>query len=1134
MTSLGFSFWNIHGYHSQYVGNKLCDDEFLSMLKGIDIIGLGELHAEGEVSIPGFINKKQKIREKKFKGPKIAGGIGVFVREEIDHLVQVVGNSNEDSIWVKINKENFDGKNDVYLGTYYVSPDNSKERNKKKYDFFSAVNEEVTYFRKKGLVLLQGDLNCRTGQEKDYVEHDKSDIELGIENFGNQILRNSEDKNKNPRGKELLDICKLNDLLILNGRMTGDIFGKYTSHNWNGSSVVDYCIASNEICDRIGIFSVGKYIPWLSDHCMISTTINVNGSSLKNKIEHMEPIDLHPGWVWNDMARYNFESNLSLPFYKERFEALENSDSLTPIELAKEIKILLLENIKTSAIREKKKIDESDKKSEPWFDSECKKKKNCISNLGNMIRKTPMDNALRLSLRTEKKSFRRIILLKKRNYKHKMLSLLESKRDSGTPKEFWNIFKKISPKNKKDSIQPSMKKFFDHFQNLSKSSRDQTVPSVSTCNGPLDYEIVFEELENSAKKMHLGKANGYDDSCNEMILGLVKTHPNVLLKLFNGILQSSEVIPDWALGMIVPLHKDGPKLDTSNYRGITLISCLGKFFLSVLNNRLIVFAKEHKLLSPAQLGFVAGNRCSDAHIIIRNLIKKKCHKENAKIFSCFVDFKKAFDSVPRDLLLKKILDMGITGKFFNILRHIYTTDQACVKLGQTRSTFFGLNIGVRQGCILSPLLFNLFISDLAKKFDAMEDKLQLGNTSVNSLFWADDLVLFSETKEGLDKLLKILELFCKENHLMINTKKTKCMIFNKTGRLMRRPFFLDGVKLEMVRAYKYLGFVITPSGEINTGLKDLRDRALKGFMKLKNDLGPSFNQDILVTLSLIDSLIKPILLYASDFWGCLKLPKNNPVENLHMMMCKQLLGVQKQTTNIGVLLELGRIPLSLFATKFAIKNWERIRLGQGNEILTASYKDCDLSWDSSIKSLLDSNGMLNFYMNESENSYPFVYKRIFKRLHDNFHQDCFEKIKDDTSKLRTYSMFKTEIGMAKYLTEIKNVTIRSHVTKFRLSNHRLAIETGRHDGTSKEERFCTFCPGKIENEYHFLYECSLLRHLRQRHLEPSIGGISGFEFFPINFKMNTLLSNVEYDTCKYIADGMDLRNFLASNPKPCD
>ena len=197
-------------------------------------------------------------------------------------------------------------------------------------------------------------------------------------------------------------------------------------------------------------------------------------------------------------------------------------------------------------------------------------------------------------------------------------------------------------------------------------------------------------------------------------------------------------------------------------------------------------------------------------------------------------------------------------------------------------------------------------------------------------------MLFAESKEGLDNLLQILEGYCKENHLMVNTKKTKCMIFNSSGRLMKRCFYLNGVKLDMVRSYKYLGFVLTPSGEISTGLHDLRDRAFKAYMKMKNDLGSSFNQDILTTLKLMDSLIKPILLYASDFWGCFKISKTNknsnlstvqssPIENLYMMMYKNILGVHTKTTNIGKLLELGKVPVHLEAIKFAIKTWERIR-----------------------------------------------------------------------------------------------------------------------------------------------------------------------------------------------------------------
>ena len=79
---------------------------------------------------------------------------------------------------------------------------------------------------------MQGDLNARTANDKDYIESDKPDSYFGIENLSNQNLRNSEDENKNPRGNELLDVCKLNDMLIINGRKTGDHFGKYTCHNW--------------------------------------------------------------------------------------------------------------------------------------------------------------------------------------------------------------------------------------------------------------------------------------------------------------------------------------------------------------------------------------------------------------------------------------------------------------------------------------------------------------------------------------------------------------------------------------------------------------------------------------------------------------------------------------------------------------------------------------------------------------------------------------------------------------------------------------------------------------------------------------------------------------------------------------
>ena len=191
-------------------------------------------------------------------------------------------------------------------------------------------------------------------------------------------------------------------------------------------------------------------------------------------------------------------------------------------------------------------------------------------------------------------------------------------------------------------------------------------------------------------------------------------------------------------------------------------------------------------------------------------------------------------------------------------------------------------------------------------------------------------------------MLRALEKYCKENELTFNTDKTKCMIFNKTGRLVRTPFYYNNEKLENVNKFKYLGFMITPSGEVMSGLSDLRDRALRAFFKLKSAMGDSFRAHVGVTVHLFDSLVKPILMYMSDFWGGLKPPgeKYHPIERMHVMACKHILGVQKQAANLGVLLELGMVPFQNFAIKAAIKNWERIRAGKINGILRDSRVCC--------------------------------------------------------------------------------------------------------------------------------------------------------------------------------------------------
>ena len=143
---------------------------------------------------------------------------------------------------------------------------------------------------------------------------------------------------------------------------------------------------------------------------------------------------------------------------------------------------------------------------------------------------------------------------------------------------------------------------------------------------------------------------------------------------------------------------------------------------------------------------------------------------------------------------------------------MYILDLACISIGDQLTSSFSMNRGVKQGCILSPLLFNIFLSDLPDTLgegDCRPVYIDQSKT-LNSLIWADDLLMMSETEIGLNDVLKNLKKFTEKNMIQVNLKKTNCVIFNKTGRLMRRSFWYQNEKIEVTREYKYLGFSITP------------------------------------------------------------------------------------------------------------------------------------------------------------------------------------------------------------------------------------------------------------------------------------------------------------------------------------
>ena len=228
-------------------------------------------------------------------------------------------------------------------------------------------------------------------------------------------------------------------------------------------------------------------------------------------------------------------------------------------------------------------------------------------------------------------------------------------------RQFWKLLDKLEKKENNEIYKQEIsdEKWTTHFKSVLQSDNstenNDKLPNNTKDIGALDYDISDEELKLASYILRKGKAAGIDSISNEMILCLFSIKPEIIKKLFNAILLNPTIINKWHVSMISPIHKKGSKMIPDNYRGISLLSCLGKFFAAVLNQRLLKYANDNNILSKAQLGFLPGNRTSDALLILYNLIDYYCRTKKTYLFACFVDFSKAFDSLPRSTLFRKLL-----------------------------------------------------------------------------------------------------------------------------------------------------------------------------------------------------------------------------------------------------------------------------------------------------------------------------------------------------------------------------------------------------------------------------------------------------------------------------------------------
>ena len=459
-----------------------------------------------------------------------------------------------------------------------------------------------------------------------------------------------------------------------------------------------------------------------------------------------------------------------------------------------------------------------------------------------------------------------------------------------------------------------------------------------------------EEISKGIKSLASGKAVAADLVSNEILQATSDIITPFLVVLFNKILELEMFPEDWSLGLILPLFKSGDVMDVNCYRGITINSCLSKLFMLLMNNRLQSICDRFNIIHYNQIGFRKEFRPAD-HVLTLKTVIDQSFSRNKPLHVCFVDFRKAYDTVWRDGLYHKLLSYGFHPKFVRLLRNIYKTSSLAVKVAGGRSTIFPSKVGLKQGCNLSPLLFNLFINDFLAQINMPFDHSPLlQNIPINGLMYADDLVLISETEAGLQNLLDILHRYTESWFLQINKSKTKCVHFSRTKFDPAGQMKFGSDTLESTESYCYLGTTFTKNGSLNGAGRVLHDKAIKAMYGLLQKVYKHKSCSPSIVSQLFDKTILPIALYNSEVWGTMCFPVNprnndflnvscskNPVEDVQVRFCKRLLCVSDKATNWAVLSECGRLPAISLIIQRMLSFWRHVSISS-SPILRATLK----------------------------------------------------------------------------------------------------------------------------------------------------------------------------------------------------
>ena len=867
-----------------------------------------------------------------------SGGLTIYVREELSTKICKVKTSKlQNLVWLRIDN----APKPIFLCASYVRPIYlDKHTNEDRRAFMQELDNQIKEFQKKGEVIVMGDLNSRH------------------EEFG--------DRKTLPCGRILKDSWTGSKLRCLN-----TIFqpGIMTCHHTmsEGESLVDLAFADQTLVDLIDSFDIieGNF----SESCYHDFL------SLELKIETERKIRKQV-----NKFQMNFDS-LNQPKFSASLQKVQSklkiaSEIVKSENLAKNDTALILTDFfyffmtselcdiismkrkknksksKHSGSREITKISKKIIKTEKKLKyCEIKRK---IREQRNYLRK----------LREKQKDL--IRQYEYRNFRQKAWRISQC----NPGKALWDELNRVRrmsehgdlpeitiDKNGTFSKTPEQngENWTKHYQGISSMKPEDQNFDTGFCNEledwfqtkkkdlnseskipELDKRISVDEIVEVLRSLENNKSPGFDQLSYRFWKIDVYASASLLQVLFD-IFWECESIPSCIrVCLIKSLLKDPDSnvADPSNYRPIAMSNSPFKIFEGVLKNRLIKTAVEEHWISPFQYGFQPGKGTAMQIFNLRETILEQKRKK-LDVHIAFMDLSKAFDSCWRAGIQKKLHDLGASGKLWRVIASCYETTLMSVKTRHGRTKAFETTAGVLQGSMLSPILFLLLVNDIQKKvseqkihnpeiddeaWDPEIKGVEVGNTSVHCLLYADDLVLLSTSPTELQVMLNRCAEYGKKWRLKFNAKKTEIISYSSA----KNVWTLNQKKVKEVDKYKYLGVIFENWGE---KLPNQTKKMTKKFTKKCQNVrwlissGACFAPKL--SGFLYQSLCRPLLEY-----GAQVLPSKSvdfeKLEKAQTTQLKLFLGLKPKTKNETVRCLSGIEPLC--------SRWQKLKLLFANKV----------------------------------------------------------------------------------------------------------------------------------------------------------------------------------------------------------